>query len=170
MTDSDSAVWHPTTDDVLSVHDEIIDEYPNSESGVRDESQLRFITDFVEHGHFGKVPTSIHEKAFHLLRLLATNHPFVDGNKRTALNVTAAFFSVNGYRFDYGDDARVMLKLLGIRQDLLDETATAEYLSERTEVETSRENPTVQNDKCLLDMARQDRDAHRDIYDALANE
>ncbi len=34
---------------------------------------------------------SLHEKAFQLLRLIAANYSFVDGNKRTALHVDPNF-------------------------------------------------------------------------------
>ncbi len=37
-----------------------------------------------------------HEQAAALLHALATNHPFVDGNKRTAWLATATFLAVNG--------------------------------------------------------------------------
>lgn len=36
-------------------------------------------------------------KAAALLHSLARNHPFLDGNKRTALAATAMFYLVNGY-------------------------------------------------------------------------
>jgi death-on-curing protein len=31
------------------------------------------------------------------------NHPFIDGNKRVAITVTAAFLRVNGYRLLFQD-------------------------------------------------------------------
>ncbi len=34
---------------------------------------------------------------------LSQNHPFVDGNKRVAVTVTAAFLKLNGYRLEFGD-------------------------------------------------------------------
>lgn len=40
---------------------------------------------------------SIHEKAAALMHGIARNHPFVDGNKRTALAATATFYLINGY-------------------------------------------------------------------------
>ncbi|MFD7688480.1 type II toxin-antitoxin system death-on-curing family toxin [Streptomyces sp. NPDC059781] len=38
----------------------------------------------------------LHEQAAALLHAIATNHPFVDGNKRTAWLSTATFLAVNG--------------------------------------------------------------------------
>lgn len=48
---------------------------------------------------FGKdaYPTVV-GKAGALLHSLATNHPFVDGNKRTAWTAAWAFLGLNGYR------------------------------------------------------------------------
>ncbi|MFF9483293.1 type II toxin-antitoxin system death-on-curing family toxin [Streptomyces sp. NPDC014676] len=38
----------------------------------------------------------LYEQAAALLHAIATNHPFVDGNKRTAWLATATFLAVNG--------------------------------------------------------------------------
>jgi death-on-curing protein len=43
------------------------------------------------------------EQATALLESLSQNHPFLDGNKRTAISVTAAFLRVNGYRLEFED-------------------------------------------------------------------
>ena len=34
---------------------------------------------------------------------LSQNHPFVDGNKRVAVTMTAAFLRVNGYHLEFND-------------------------------------------------------------------
>jgi death-on-curing protein len=34
---------------------------------------------------------------------LSQNHPFLDGNKRIAITITAAFLRVNGYRLKFDD-------------------------------------------------------------------
>jgi death on curing protein len=36
---------------------------------------------------------------------LLQNHPFIDGNKRVAVTVTAAFLRANGYRLEFNDKA-----------------------------------------------------------------
>jgi len=40
-------------------------------------------------------------------------HPFVDGNKRAAITITAAFLRVNGYRLMF-DDAAAYSFLIGL--------------------------------------------------------
>jgi death-on-curing protein len=42
---------------------------------------------------------TIHDKAAALTHSLIKNHPFVDGNKRTALLADIAFYGLNGYVF-----------------------------------------------------------------------
>src|SRR5260370_32185180 len=47
---------------------------------------------------FGEAASpTLHEKSAALLHSLARNHPFVDGNKRTAWAATAVFYEINGY-------------------------------------------------------------------------
>lgn len=67
---------------------------------------------------------TIHEKAFHLLRLLAVNHPFVDANKRTVLNTTVVFYFLNGYRFEYDDEIISLLKQFGTDEATVNEEET----------------------------------------------
>lgn len=131
MSDSDD-LWYPTIEDVLQLHDDIVREDAAATPGIENEDRIGFALDYVEHGHFGRVPETIHEKAFHLLRLLASNHWFVDGNKRTALSSTALFYVVNGYELDYGEDIRAMLKLFSVRDALIDRDVGQQYLAEQT--------------------------------------
>lgn len=44
---------------------------------------------------------------------LATNHPFLDGNKRTALVVSQTFLALNGYRFtgSFEDEYKTIIAL-----------------------------------------------------------
>ena len=103
MADS---LWYPSVDDVIAVHHDIVSEYPNTSTGVRDRGAIEFSLRYIEDGSFEVAPETIHEKAFHLLRLLVANHPFVDANKRTALNMVAVFYFLNGYRLEYDDEIR----------------------------------------------------------------
>lgn len=84
-------------------------------------------------GSFGSAPETIHKKSYHLLRLLVANHPFVDANKRTALNTTVVFYFLNGYRFEYDDEIRTILKQFGTDEAAVDEKETIEYLRCHTE-------------------------------------
>lgn len=47
---------------------------------------------------------SLFSKAAALMDSLVRNHPFVDGNKRTAISAAALFLQINGYRLIANDD------------------------------------------------------------------
>lgn len=53
------------------------------------------------------------EEAAALWESLSQNHPFIDGNKRVAVTVVAAFLSVNGYRLKL-DDSEAFGFLIGL--------------------------------------------------------
>lgn len=130
MTDS---FWYPSVEDVITIHDDIVSEYAETHDGVQHRGDIAFPLDYVREGSYGTVPRTIHEKAFHLLRLLVVNHPFVDANKRTALNTTAVFYFLNGYRFEYDNEIRAILKQFGTDETSVDEAETIEYLRSHTE-------------------------------------
>jgi len=102
-------VWYPAVEDVYRIHDEIIEEDEESTPGVVSEGNVEYALEFIEHGSFGQKPETIHEKATHLMRIIASGHEFADANKRTALNTTETFLALNGYRFEYGDEVRDLL-------------------------------------------------------------
>ncbi|WP_018257433.1 type II toxin-antitoxin system death-on-curing family toxin [Halomicrobium katesii] len=124
--------WYPGVEDVLAIHEDIVSEYDDTSPGVQNEGDIEFALDYVEHGNFGTVPETLHAKAYHLTRLLVANHPFVDGNKRTALNTTAVFYFLNGYRFAYDDEIRTILRAFGTDAETGDEDAVTEYLRTNT--------------------------------------
>ena len=125
--------WYPSVSDVLAIHDDIVSEYSDTHAGVQNRGHIEFALNYIENGSFGTVPETIHERAFHLIRLLVANHPFVDANKRTALNTTVVFYFLNGYRFTYDDEIRTILKQFGTDQATVNETETLEYLHSHTE-------------------------------------
>ena len=49
---------------------------------------------------------------------LSQNHPFVDGNKRVAVPVAAAFLRVNGYRLEFDDMSPFHFSLVGTKPAL----------------------------------------------------
>lgn len=130
---SDDGLWYPSADDILLIHEDIVDEDEKSAAGVESPDRINFAVEYIRYGHFGEIPETVHEKAFHLMRLIASNHWFVDGNKRTALNSTELFYLVNGFKFEYGEDVRSMLKLFSVREGLIDREVGAEYLEDQTE-------------------------------------
>jgi death-on-curing protein len=127
------SLWYPSVEDVLAIHEDIVAEYPNTPSGVRDRGDIEFALTYIEEGNFDSAPESIHEKAYQLMRLLVANHPFVDANKRTALNTVVVFYFLNGYRLAYDEEIRTILKRFGIDDRTVGEADVDEYLRTHTE-------------------------------------
>lgn len=127
------SLWYPSVEDVISIHEEIVSEYSVTSPGVQRRGDIEFALHYIKEGSFETTPETIHEKAFHLLRLLVANHPFVDANKRTALNTTAVFYFLNGYRFSYDEEIRSILKQFGTDETAVEPEATIHYLEVNTE-------------------------------------
>ena len=60
------------------------------------------------------------------------NHPFVDGNKRTALDTTSTFYLLNELEFDYDDEVREILGGFATDADSIAEAEVIEYLEANT--------------------------------------
>ena len=127
------ALWYPAVDDVIAIHENIVAEYPKTEPGVRAQGAIEFTIEYVESGKFDDVPNTIHGKAFHLLRLLIANHPFVDGNKRTALNTVVVFYFLNGYRLSYDDDIENLLIRISSNEAEIERQVVLDYFRSNVE-------------------------------------
>ncbi len=80
-----------TLADVLAMHEDQIARYGGSH-GVRDPGLLESALYRPQTGYY----TDIVEEAAALWESLAQNHPFIDGNKRTAFAATYTFLVING--------------------------------------------------------------------------
>ena len=78
-------------DDILAIHADQIERYGGAE-GIRDPGLLEAALFRPQTGYY---PTLIDEAAA-LWESLSQNHPFVDGNKRTAFAATYVFLAING--------------------------------------------------------------------------
>lgn len=90
--------FYPTVEEVIAVHDRLVSQFGGS-LGIRDRGALESAVARPQSGYYSDV---IQEGAA-LWESLSQNHPFVDGNKRVAVTVTAAFLRVNGYRLEFDD-------------------------------------------------------------------
>lgn len=107
--------------DIRALHEDIVAESTVTSAGIRSPGAIESAITYVTAGYFGEAPSTIHETATHLMRLLVAEHPFVDGNKRTSLNTAAVLYDLNGYDFAYDDEAvRAMLKTFGTDVDAVD--------------------------------------------------
>lgn len=62
---------------------------------------------------------------------IARNHPFIDGNKRTAFVAVELFLGLNGYVLR-ADDADCVLTMLALAAGELEEPAFAAWIRERS--------------------------------------
>lgn len=88
----------------ITIHQEQIESIGGT-AGIRDEGLLDSALAQPQATFGGELlhPT-IQEQAAAYLYHLAMNHPFVDGNKRTAFGVMIAFLGLNGYRLNLSQD------------------------------------------------------------------
>jgi death-on-curing protein len=63
---------------------------------------------------------------------ISRNHPFIDGNKRTAFIATELFLELNGYELS-ADDASCVMTMLTVAAGDMDESAFANWLRSRSE-------------------------------------
>ena len=89
---------YPNVDDVIAVHARLIARFGGS-LVIRDRGALESALARPQSGYY----SDIIQEAAALWESLSQNHPFVDGNKRVAVTVTAAFLRVNGYRLAFSD-------------------------------------------------------------------
>lgn len=69
------------------------------------------------------------EKVAMLLNSITNNHPFIDGNKRTAFVVTATILEDNGYKTQFTQE-EVVSFMLQIAQGNVNQTEIKQWLDE----------------------------------------
>ncbi|MFP8907473.1 type II toxin-antitoxin system death-on-curing family toxin [Streptomyces atacamensis] len=129
------SVFHLTSDEVLTVTEYACDDM---RVAVRDAGLLESAAHRPSASAFGEeVYPDVFGKAGALLQALAINHPFVDGNKRTAWLSCVTFLALNGERLRPDIDAAEELviavatgelddaRLIGERLRLLRDTGGA---------------------------------------------
>ena len=104
----------PTIEEVVAIHDEAVHEFGGS-LGLRDMGAL---ASAVMRPQIGYYDTLIEEAAA-LMESLAMNHPFIDGNKRTAFYTTDAFLRRNGSFIDCDNDEDPPLLHAALRDQLV---------------------------------------------------
>jgi len=113
---------------VLAIHDEQIAEHGGA-SGVRDrgllESALARPQNLLAYGE-----SDLADLAVAYTQAIARNHPFVDGNKRTAWAVAETFIELNGHEID-ADDASIYPEMLALAEGRIEEWEFAAWLRAR---------------------------------------
>ena len=111
----------------LAMHDRQLAEHGGG-SGVRDEGMLDSALARPQQRHaYGDPPPDLAELAAALAFGLARNHPFVDGNKRTAAVACETFILLNDAALEASDD-ELYPRYLGLAEGSLDEAGFADWL------------------------------------------
>ncbi|MEG4442281.1 type II toxin-antitoxin system death-on-curing family toxin [Microcoleus sp. AT9_B5] len=116
-------------DEVLELHDDQISSFGGT-PGVRDEGLLESALAQPQATFGGQfLHPTISEQAAAYLYHIAMNHPFIDGNKRTAFAVTDTFLRLNGCTLNLTDDRVYDLVMRVARGTMTKEELTTEFES-----------------------------------------
>jgi death-on-curing protein len=129
MTPDD--IEYPSAVEIHTIHEGVVARDSETEPGTRTPEAVDSALTYISEGFFGERPETIHEKAAHLMRLIAADHPYVDGNKRTALGAAAYLYDLNGYNFQADDRVRKYLRAFATDADDTDVDAVIDYLREQ---------------------------------------
>lgn len=115
-------------DDALLLHADQIESFGGT-AGVRDEGLLDSALAQPKITFGGELlhPTLAEQAAAYLYHL-SRNHPFVDGNKRTAFAVMDTFLEANGYCLTLSDDDAYDL-VMQVAQGQIDKPALASLIA-----------------------------------------
>ncbi|MBN3872658.1 MULTISPECIES: type II toxin-antitoxin system death-on-curing family toxin [unclassified Nostoc] len=110
---------------VLDIHQDEINSFGGT-SGVRDEGLLDSALAQPQATFGGELlhPT-IHEQAAAYLYHLAMNHPFIDGNKRTAFAVMDTFITLNAYSLNLSSEQAYNLVIQVVQKEISKEELSA---------------------------------------------
>ncbi len=110
---------------ILAIHEEQLDEHGGL-VGVRDKGLLESALARPEHlAAYGKPDAA--ELAASYAYGISRNHPFLDGNKRTAFVTAVLFLRLNGYNLVASDMEKV-LKMLDVAAGDISEESFAEWI------------------------------------------
>ena len=116
----------------LAIHDRQLAEH-GGVPGVRDDNMLESALARPQQlHHYGDPPPDLADLAASLAFGLARNHPFVDGNKRTAAVVCETFIELNEARL-VAEDAELFPQFLALAEGHLPAEEFAAWLRPRIE-------------------------------------
>ena len=119
---------------VLAVHEEQLAEHGGA-VGIRDLGLLQSALARPQHlVAYGKPDVAALAAAYGYG--IARNHPFMDGNQRTAFTVTELFLTLNGYEL-LADDSSCVVTVLQVAERSLAEAEFADWI--RANLTVSRE-------------------------------
>jgi death-on-curing protein len=117
-------VWL-SRDALLAAHDEQLAEHGGA-AGIRDLNLFESALARPQNLAAYEEPNAARLAASYAFGI-AKNHPFIDGNKRTALVALEAFLALNGFSLE-ASDADCVVAILRLAEGDLDEAALADWI------------------------------------------
>jgi len=118
-----------TLDEVLALHEDQIRRYGGS-SGVRDVGLLESALGSAAARFDGVfLHDTLFEMSAAILYGVCRNHPFVEGNKRTAVAASLTFLEMNGTEIEADEDDFYDL-VIGVAEGRVSKSAVAVFLSD----------------------------------------
>ena len=97
-------IQHLSLDEVLAIHERLVEQF-GGPTGVRDLGLLESALARPQATLGGRdLYPDLWTKAAALMHSTIQNHPFVDGNERTALAATGVYLGLNGYMLSASND------------------------------------------------------------------
>jgi death on curing protein len=116
-----------TMDEVFALHDDQIQRYGGS-AGIRDVALLKSAVGVVAATFDGRLlHETLFEMAAAILYGICRNHPFIDGNKRTAVAAALIFLEMNGIDIKADEDDFYDL-VIGVAESRVSKSAVAVFL------------------------------------------
>ncbi len=114
--------------DALVLHDRLLALHGGA-PGVRDAGLLASaLARPQQYFSYTEDPSIIHGAALYTAGIVS-NHPFVDGNKRTGFVIGVLFLELNGYVFAASEEAAAQA-VIALASGTMDESAYAAFLSD----------------------------------------
>jgi death on curing protein len=111
---------------ILLYHDEQIRLFGGS-NGLRDEGLLESAVSAPQNVYCYEDKADIFDLAASYLHSLGKNHPFIDGNKRTAANAAISFLKINGWELEM-ETAHLTLLVESLVTGSVDQIYAADFL------------------------------------------
>lgn len=120
-----------SSEEILLIHHQLIERFSGSH-GVRDINRIKSVAIAPAQEVFGKEQyIGIFNKAAVYIRNIVIDHPFIDGNKRTAISCAVMFLKKNNhiFRANLGEIEDFMVKMVVNKLEVLE---IAEWLKDHS--------------------------------------
>ena len=118
-----------TMEDILFIHEQEIQK-AGGDPGIREKQNVQACTDAPKASFDGEYLNDLFEMAASYIICLTIRHPFIDGNKRTALASTLTFLYLNGYEVDESYDLELADLVLNFLSNDISKDEIAKHLKE----------------------------------------